>query len=616
MTSPREDAVSRRTDASNAQPETAGTAGAAGSGRVLPEQRSAPAALPQPPAPGPGSPSGPASPFSPGSSTTGTAATTTATAAATATAPHGPARSLRVRSAAVLAPAAVALLLGLWGVRRENSMWRDESVTYQVAHRELPHIWHLLGEVDAVHGLYYLLMKAVFTVWDGGLVALRLPSVLATALAAAGVAAIALRLAGARAAVFSGTVFAVVPMVQHYAQEGRSYALVCAAVTWACYLLLQGVEGGGARIWAGYAGVLLVACWLHEFAILVLAAHGVTLLRSAAAPAARRAWLIASGCVGAGVLPLALVSAGQAERQLGWLGRPGLGTWLLFFVVSAAGWACARALPLLPEGRQGQPGQREGGQEWERGREQPEQPERPELPEQISQPPGSAVGATALALPLLVVPAGLLMTVSLVKPWYVDRYVLYGMTGLALLLGICLARVTEPMVLGRLLPRRPARIAAVCGCAAGLLAVLLPWSLLVRSPESRKDDVVAVADAVREVAGPGDAVLFMPSRRREWLLSFPEVRAGVEDLALRQGPAASATLQGTELPADEIRRRILAADRIIAITDPEGQPLDVFRGEAVKRETLDAHFRRCEPVRVHGAQVVVHVRSGSCGAPD
>ncbi|MEU4889433.1 MULTISPECIES: glycosyltransferase family 39 protein [Streptomyces] len=494
----------------------------------------------------------------------------------------------------------MALLLGLWGIRRENSMWRDESVTYQVAHRELPHLWRLLGELDAVHGLYYLLMKAVFTVWDGGLVALRLPSVLATALAAAGVAAIALRLAGARAAVLSGTVFTVVPMVQHYAQEGRSYALVCAAVTWACYLLLRGVEGGGARIWTAYAGVLLVACWLHEFAILVLAAHGVTLLRSAAAPAARRAWLIASGCVGAGVLPLALVSAGQAERQLGWLGRPGLGAWLLFFAVSAAGWACARALPLLPEGRQGQP----------------KPLERPELPEQIPPPPGPAIGAAALALPLLVVPAGLLMTVSLVKPWYVDRYVLYGMTGLALLLGIRLDRVTEPVVLRRLLPRRPARIAAVCGCAAGLLAVLLPWSLLVRTPESRKDDVVAVADAVRDVAAPGDAVLFMPSRRREWLLSFPEVRAGVRDLALRQGPAASATLQGTELPADEIRRRVLAADRVIAVTDPEGQPLDAFRGEAVKRETLDAHFRRCEPVRVHGAQVVVHVRSGSCDAPD
>ncbi|WP_051722999.1 glycosyltransferase family 39 protein [Streptomyces albus] len=648
------------------------------------------------PSPGPAPPPEPSSPPAPGSGTahvTAEAAPAGAPARAPvsspgATAPRGPARDLRVRTAAALAfPAAVALLLGLWGIRRENSMWRDESVTYQVAHRELPEIWRLLGEVDAVHGLYYLLMKAVFTVWDGGLVALRLPSVLATALAAAGVAAIALRLAGARAAVFSGTAFALVPMVQHYAQEGRSYALVCAAVVWACHLLLRGLEGGGARVWAAYAGTVLAAAWLHEFAVLVLAAHGVTLLRSAAPPAARRAWLLASLAVVAGVLPLAVVSAGQAERQLGWLGRPGLGAWLLFLALSAVGWACARALSVMPAGGRAQPVRREPGQgpgprpgsmpdpgpgsgsgsgsgsgqglphparpaperseqparpmkpepDRPQDSEQPGQPGPPERPGKPRRPrgpgrppfplrqarapippppPRPAVGPAALALPLLVVPAGLLMTVSLIKPWYVDRYVLYGMAGLALLLGLCLDRAADPAVLGRLLPRRPVRITVVCGCAAGLAAALLPWSLLIRSPESRKDDAVAVAEAVRESAAPGDAVLFMPSRRREWLLSFPGIHADVEDLALRRSPADSATLQGTEVPADEIRRRILAADRVIALTDPEGQPLDAFRAEAVKRETLNAHFRRCGPVRVHGAQVVVYVRSGACGSRD
>ena len=70
---------------------------------------------------------------------------------------------------------------GLWGIERQDSMWRDESVTYQVAHRPLGELWGLLGHIDAVHGLYYLLMHTVFALWDGGLVALRLPSVLATA---------------------------------------------------------------------------------------------------------------------------------------------------------------------------------------------------------------------------------------------------------------------------------------------------------------------------------------------------------------------------------------------------------------------------------------------------
>ena len=122
-----------------------------------------------------------------------------------------------------LLPPLLAVVLGLWGLERGGSMWRDESVTWQVAHRPLGGIWELLGQVDAVHGLYYLLMHVVFQAWDGGLWALRLPSVAATALAAAGVAAVAHRLAGAGGAA-RGLRVRVLPPVQMYAQEGRSYA--------------------------------------------------------------------------------------------------------------------------------------------------------------------------------------------------------------------------------------------------------------------------------------------------------------------------------------------------------------------------------------------------------
>ncbi|MFB9461749.1 hypothetical protein [Streptomyces cinereospinus] len=41
----------------------------------------------------------------------------------------------------------------------------------------------------------------------------------------------------------------------------------------------------------------------------------------------------------------------------------------------------------------------------------------------------------APALPLLLLPGGLLMTVPLLKPWYVERYVLHSVAGLARLIG-------------------------------------------------------------------------------------------------------------------------------------------------------------------------------------
>ncbi|MFJ7592167.1 hypothetical protein ACIQZO_33350 [Streptomyces sp. NPDC097617] len=437
-----------------------------------------------------------------------------------------------------LLPPLIAVLLGLWGLERGASMWRDESVTWQVAHRPLGRIAELLGGVDAVHGLYYLLMHGVFQAWDGGLWALRLPSVAATALAAAGVAAIAHRLVGERAALLAGCVYAVLPPVQMYAQEGRSYAFVAAAVVWATYLML-------CERWVAYTAVLLLGCWLHEFAALALLAHAFTARRS-------RGWRWSAAAVVALLLPLAVLSARQAEQQLGWLGRPGWQDWAAYAVVAAAALLLARGAP------------------------------------------GDLV---RVALPLVLLPPGLLMVVSLFNPWYVDRYVLYALAGLALLAGarLATARGWWPWVL-----------------AGALLAGAGVWSVWLRTPESRKDDALAVAAAVRERARPGDAVVFMPARRREWLLSSPEVYGELRDVALDRTPTSSRSLQGTELPPERIRAALLDSPRVIALLDPAGQPLDPYPKEAVKREELAARFDLCSMTGVRGARVAVYGRPGTC----
>ncbi|MET9961000.1 glycosyltransferase family 39 protein [Streptomyces sp. NPDC006326] len=441
-------------------------------------------------------------------------------------------------------PPLLAVLLGLWGLRRGGSMWRDESVTWQVAHRPLGGIGELLGQVDAVHGLYYLLMHAVFLVGGDGLWTLRLPSVAATALAAAGVAATARRLAGERAALCAGAAYALLPPVQMYAQEGRSYALVAAAVVWATYLML------GER-WTAYTVVLLLGCWLHEFAALALLAHAFRGRRS-------RGWRRSAAVVAALLLPLAVVTAGQAGQQLGWLGRPSWQDWAAYAVVAGLALLLAR-----------------GAAERE---------------------------LVEVALPLALLPPGLLMAVSLVHPWYVDRYVLYALAGLALLAG---ARLSELRLPG---PRRWGAWAAV-----GAVAVACGWwSAWLRTPESRKDDVLAVAAAVRERAAPGDAVLFLPARRREWLLSSPDVYGGLDDLALDRTPAASHTLQGTELPPDRIWARLADAPRVVALLDPPDQPRDRTPAEAVKRQTLASRFELCSLTPARGARIAVFARPGHC----
>src|SRR5262245_8328976 len=56
----------------------------------------------------------------------------------------------------VIAPAVVTLAVMLWGITAP-AYWADEADTVSAESRALPQLVRLLGHVDAVHGLYYLL---------------------------------------------------------------------------------------------------------------------------------------------------------------------------------------------------------------------------------------------------------------------------------------------------------------------------------------------------------------------------------------------------------------------------------------------------------------------------
>ncbi|XVQ85128.1 hypothetical protein ACQP2K_41030 [Microbispora siamensis] len=178
---------------------------------------------------------------------------------------------MRIGDRAVLiGPALAALPGGLWGVRR-GSMWQDEATTYAVAGRALPDLWRTLGNVDAVHGFYYLLLHPLIRLVGDAVpaeVVIRLPSVLATAAAAAG--------------------------------------------SWST--------------WARYGAAVAVACLLNLFAVLALAAHAVTVLVTAARGEGKGVaprWACAAAAALLAVLPVAWTAFGQRD-QVAWLERPGL----------------------------------------------------------------------------------------------------------------------------------------------------------------------------------------------------------------------------------------------------------------------------------------------------
>lgn len=129
---------------------------------------------------------------------------------------------------ALAVPGVVALAVMLWGIGA-RPYWGDEADTVSAVSRSLPQLARLLGHVDAVHGLYYLLLWPVDRLLGVGEFATRLPSAVTMAAAAVGVAAIGRRLRSRRAGLCAGLVFAALPMVTGEAHDARPYAMVTAA---------------------------------------------------------------------------------------------------------------------------------------------------------------------------------------------------------------------------------------------------------------------------------------------------------------------------------------------------------------------------------------------------
>ncbi|MEU2061611.1 glycosyltransferase family 39 protein [Streptomyces sp. NPDC013455] len=520
-------------------------------------------------------------------------------------------------------PTLVMTAVGLWGLDR-GGMWRDEAVSHQVARRTVPQIWHLLHEVDAVHGLYYLLLHAVLAVHPGE-VALRLPSVGAAALTAGLVAALGTRLLRPRAGLWAGLLYALSPMAGHYAQEGRSYALVAAGATGATLLFVRAVRGGS---WWPYGALLGLTCWLHEFAVLLLLAHAVSLALARAGARVWRGWGCAAAAAGLALLPMVWVSRGQSA-QVAWLRTPTAETaerLLRAFLgpTQEVFWVC---LALAVAGLAGLVGRR------------------------------GELTCAGVALPVAVVPPVVLMLASQASPLYVDRYVLYALSGAPLLVAAGAERVAgaaarlrtaahrlpallarlrsgggapgalpegrrpgEAVLTGRPLPSSPR--AALAGVLLVCLSALHQFPVLRadRDPGRRADDLGAVSRAAARRLAPGESVVFVPAVLRNAALTYPGAFRGVRDVALVEGAAESGTLYGREADAAELRRRLARLDRVWVVADRRvlgGRSAPRGPVERAKVTVLWQQFTRREEAVRRGVTVRLYVRpvSGRTGPP-
>ena len=467
-------------------------------------------------------------------------------------------------------PALLALVTGGYhlGV---PPLWRDEAATKAIAVRSVGQIVATMPHDDVVHFAYYLVVHVVIRVLGDSNAALRLPSVIAMAVAAAFTALVARRLAQPGGhwyadctGLLAGVVFALLPAVIRYAQEARSYAIVTMLAAIATYLLLRALDDGRRGWWTAYGAAVFLTGLFNIFGLLILAAHGLTVLatgrlddggggsKDRAAPTGRRlagvpvGWLIAGAIAAVLLVPLGLMAYAQRDA-LSWMSAtpivknivaltrlwPGSAT-LAWPVFGLAGIGVAASVIA-----------------WRR-----------------------ALSAATVALPWLVAPPAILLAVSVSHPVYDERYVEYCLPALAICVAtgitwlwraivIAVPRVAQSAGLSWL-----AAVPALAACVA-LIVALQPAEALVRQPGYRPDDLERESAIIAANAKPGDIVFYIPVNDRIVSMPFPDAWRKLRDIALGVTPTASNTLYGTDVTPAVLLSRFTDVTRVWLISSSE-----------------------------------------------
>ena len=414
-------------------------------------------------------------------------------------------RSLRRSALDPLIVAVLATAVSLGGAGRP-SFWYDEAATISASYsRSLGQLWRMLGNVDAVHGLYYLLMHGWFRIFGPTELSARVPSALAVGGAAAGVVVLARQFSPRTVALASGAFCAILPRTTWAGIEARPYALSMLAAVWLTVLLVRAARRDDARAWLAYGAAAGAAILLDAYLVLMPVAHLVFLWAYVRTRTVLMRFAAASALAVSALAPLLVAVAGQAH-QITWVppvGRRTLEDVVVqqyfersppFAVLSALVMTAAIALSLRPTGR---PGDRQ---------------------------------LVTIAAAWVVIPTAAIVVWSIPShPIYTPRYLAFTAPAMAIILGVCAARVSS----------RPWVTALILGVFAA--AAIPNYALVQRNPYAKYGmDYSQVADLIGAKAAPGDCLLvndtvtFMPAPMRPLLAARPDAYRKLVDLTLWQ----------------------------------------------------------------------------------
>lgn len=348
-----------------------------------------------------------------------------------------------------------------------RSFWFDEALSVAYARLSWLQFLKILWAREINMVLYYVLLRPWLHIGSSE-TAVRALSAIAGALTVPLLFLIGRRLYGPGTGALAALLLSLNAFHIHYSQEARAYSLVTLLLTAATLLLLRAVERCTARRWTAYAVCAAAAVYAHLLAVLVIAAHGLWLLR-----AERPDWRRVRAALDLFVLlvlPLAPFVWHAGSTPVNWIAPPSfhsIGELFLHFAGSS------RPLVVLAVGM------------WAFA--------------VIRRPNRSA---TTLLMLWLLLPIAAVAAVSFVRPIFLERYLLFCEPAAAL--------ATAAGIHG--LRWRP---------AVGVAAALVVGLTAIAARSAYTDPIDTVPQDFRTATGyllrgakPADGIVFYPAATR------------------------------------------------------------------------------------------------------
>ena len=412
------------------------------------------------------------------------------------------------RLRAVVDPLIVGVLgaaVSLGGAGRP-SFWYDEAATISASYsRSLSQLWHMLSNVDAVHGLYYLLMHGWFQIFPPTEFWSRAPSGLAVGGAAAGVVVLGKQFSSRTVALASGVVCAILPRTTWAGIEARPYAISMMAAVWLTVVLVVAARRESRWLWLCYGIGLAMSILLDMYLALLLMAHVVFICAFRRCRTVLIPFAITSVLSVCALAPFVIRVVGQVH-QIKWIAPIGHRTIEdvlvqqfferspSFAILSALVIATAIVLWLCTS---------------------------VQLVDTYRQ-------LLTLAVAWLVIPTAVIVILSVaLHPIYTPRYLSFTAPAMALILGVCIGALAV----------KPWAATALVSLFA--IAAAPNYVSAQRGPYAKYGmDYSQVADLITAKAAPGDCLLvndtvtFMPAPMRPLLAARPDAYRKLIDLTL------------------------------------------------------------------------------------